>query len=83
MCVFRGIDFEAESAMRLRGLSKTPDVLLTIPAAVRDTEGTWHVVTWIDSKAMFGSGETFEAQVRCSVRQSRDHWENLPWLRSC
>lgn len=59
----RNIPFETEATMRKRGMAKTPDIWLLVPIAVRDEEGSkWHIVTWIDSKAMFGEQESFEDQ---------------------
>ncbi|GJQ11634.1 hypothetical protein GpartN1_g3425.t1 [Galdieria partita] len=43
------IPFETETALRCKGLFKTPDVLLHLPVKV----GT-NVINWIDSKAKFG-----------------------------
>lgn len=54
------LSFESEDSLRQRGLSKTPDALLTIPFGVYDAQGTFHIVNWIDSKAMFGDQETHE-----------------------
>ena len=53
--------------MRQRGLAKTPDVLLETPIAVKDPDGRWHVVTWIDSKALFGYRDSFQDQVSAQV----------------
>eukprot|EP00953_Heterococcus_sp_UTEX-ZZ885_P026424 14267-Heterococcus_DN1.PRE.3 len=58
----RGIHYEAETAMRERGLAKTPDILLPVPIAVKDSTGDWHIVKWIDSKAMFGYPDSFKEQ---------------------
>ncbi|RQM31299.1 hypothetical protein B5M09_002039 [Aphanomyces astaci] len=46
-----GIPFENEHMLRERGLAKTPDALLVVPIQVKVGD-TWHVVQWIDSKAM-------------------------------
>jgi Protein of unknown function TPD sequence-motif len=61
---YRGIHYEAETAMRERGLAKTPDILLPVPVAVKDSTGDWHIVKWIDSKAMFGYPDSFKEQVK-------------------
>lgn len=63
--------FETESELRLQGKPKTPDVLLTVPLAVRlnkyrgSTQSSEEaiIVHWIDSKAMFGDKETFQDQL--------------------
>ncbi|KDO31958.1 hypothetical protein SPRG_03173 [Saprolegnia parasitica CBS 223.65] len=47
-----GIPFENEHMLRERGLAKTPDALLLAPIQVRTRDGRWHLVQWIDSKAM-------------------------------
>ncbi len=39
---------------RLRSCDKTPDALLKVPVGIVDRDGATRVVTWIDSKAMFG-----------------------------
>eukprot|EP00947_MAST-08B_sp_MAST-8B-sp1_P001784 g1784.t1 len=56
----RGIAFESEETLRSRGMSKTPDVKLCFPVAVRSPlgRGGWATVYWIDSKAMFGDEKT-------------------------
>ncbi|KAF0700246.1 Aste57867_9201 [Aphanomyces stellatus] len=46
-----GIPFENEHMLRERGLAKTPDALLLVPMLVK-VQDTWHIVQWIDSKAM-------------------------------
>jgi Protein of unknown function TPD sequence-motif len=53
--------------MRERGLAKTPDILLPVPIAVRDSIGDWHIVKWIDSKAMFGYPDSFKEQVTVAL----------------
>ncbi|CAM9556872.1 unnamed protein product [Phaeothamnion confervicola] len=64
----RGICFETEGDLRARGAYRTPDARLLVPVAVRSAETCkWHVVNWIDSKAMFGDPETFR----------RDHFAQL------
>ncbi|RHY28507.1 hypothetical protein DYB32_005922 [Aphanomyces invadans] len=57
-----GIPFENEHMLRERGLAKTPDALLVVPIQVKVND-TWHVVQWIDSKAMaHEAGTENEAQ---------------------
>lgn len=43
------IPFDTEADLRLKGSSRTPDVLLQIPIGVQ-VGSEWHVVCWIDSK---------------------------------
>jgi len=57
------IPFEDEAMLRARGLPKTPDVRLSVPLGVVDACGKHHVVNWIDSKALYGTRETFEGEV--------------------
>jgi hypothetical protein len=59
----RGVPFETESSLRTRGAYKTPDVRLIVPMAMKGPTGSWHVITWMDSKAMFGDLDTFEREV--------------------
>lgn len=63
-----GIPFETEAILRGRGTSRTPDILLSCPLGVQvqkeDGSGTsWKMITWIDSKAMFGDVETHKTSV--------------------
>jgi hypothetical protein len=49
------VPFESEQALRERGTSRTPDVLLSCPMGVRvkpkdAKDDGWRVVCWIDSK---------------------------------
>lgn len=55
----RGIPFESESDLRQQGAYKTPDMLLQVPMAVKGPNDEWLVVSWIDSKAMFGDEHTY------------------------
>ena len=55
-----GIAFQSEDQMRDEGRSKTPDIRLIVPFAVLKEDHTYHVVNWIDSKAMFGDPHTHE-----------------------
>ncbi|OQS03686.1 hypothetical protein THRCLA_03998 [Thraustotheca clavata] len=58
-----GIPFENEHMLRERGLAKTPDALLLVPIQVKGKDGNWHLVQWIDSKAMaHETGTENEAQ---------------------
>lgn len=43
-------------------MAKTPDIRLLVPMAVRDAASRWRVVTWVDSKAMFGDRDTFSSE---------------------
>jgi hypothetical protein len=66
--IMLGIAFETEEALRRRGFSKTPDVLLILPIAItltttsnslannnnNNNQPADRVVRWIDSKAMYG-----------------------------
>ncbi len=54
----RGISFETEDELRSKGFAKTPDVKLSSPIGVKGPNGKYHVVNWIDSKAMFGDEYT-------------------------
>ncbi|OQR92991.1 hypothetical protein ACHHYP_03038 [Achlya hypogyna] len=59
----RNIPFENEHMLRERGLAKTPDALLLVPIQVKSHDGSWHLVQWIDSKAMaHEAGTENEAQ---------------------
>ncbi|GKY96048.1 hypothetical protein MPSEU_000565000 [Mayamaea pseudoterrestris] len=54
-----GIGFDTEDQLRKIGTSRTPDVLLASPLAVRVpckkcTGYEWKVICWIDSKALYG-----------------------------
>jgi hypothetical protein len=64
-----GISFENEEQLRLKGTSRTPDILFTCPVGIKVPErydgsptGTsnsedkteWKMICWIDSKALFG-----------------------------
>lgn len=67
----KNLSFETEADSRLRGKSKTPDILFTIPVALPPCEATNNqptIVNWIDSKAMFADEETL-----------REHIEQLRW----
>ncbi|CAM9531048.1 unnamed protein product [Ectocarpus sp. 6 AP-2014] len=55
----RGVAFESESDLRQKGAYKTPDMLLQTPMAVKGPRNEWVVVSWIDSKAMFGDEHTY------------------------
>lgn len=62
-----GLPFETEAALRARGTSKTPDVLLLTPVAVpvhqKDGKSKWKIINWIDSKALFGDVDTHRKSV--------------------
>ena len=51
-----------EEELRGEGKSKTPDVLLTVPIGFY-VNGTWRVVRWIDSKALFCDPVTHKYEV--------------------
>ncbi|CAM9409903.1 unnamed protein product [Pylaiella littoralis] len=55
----RGVAFESESDLREKGAYKTPDMLLQVPMAVKGPSNEWVVVSWVDSKAMFGDELTY------------------------
>ncbi|CAM9940395.1 unnamed protein product, partial [Choristocarpus tenellus] len=55
----REIAFESESDLREKGAYKTPDILLQVPIGVLGPGDQWQLVSWIDSKAMFGDEESF------------------------
>lgn len=62
------VPFESEQALRERGTSRTPDVLLSCPMGVRVTkkdadDDGWRVICWIDSKALFGDVNTHQTSV--------------------
>ena len=58
----RGIPFETEKQLCVRGSARTPDILLSIPVGVKVTSrngsSEWKVVCWMDSKALFGDEAT-------------------------
>ena len=54
-----GVAFWTEDQLRARGALKTPDVQLKVPIAVGG-----RVVTWIDSKASFGSESAYRLEGR-------------------
>ena len=61
----RGVPFQDEDTLRERGLPKTPDVLLRSPMRFLDparhgVKERWRTVHWIDSKAMYGDGHTWD-----------------------
>lgn len=68
-----GVSFETEEQLRVRGTSRTPDILFSSPVAVKvpkihskhskgfeEIKGDtqWKMVCWIDSKALFGDVHT-------------------------
>ncbi|CAM9559934.1 unnamed protein product [Chrysoparadoxa australica] len=63
----KGIPFTTEVDLRGQGAYKTPDVYLLVPIAMRDSSGRWQVVTWIDSKAMYGDPDTFDKEHRAQL----------------
>ncbi|CAM9783371.1 unnamed protein product [Discosporangium mesarthrocarpum] len=58
----REVGFESESDLREKGAYKTPDILLQVPIGVLGPDDQWRLVSWIDSKAMFGDEETFSQE---------------------
>ncbi len=58
-----GVPFEDEETLRARGLPKTPDVRLLVPLGLLGADGKQHLVNWIDSKAMYGTRETYLTEV--------------------
>ena len=54
-----GVSFWTEDQLRAQGALKTPDVQLKVPIAVGG-----RVVTWIDSKASFGSESSYRLEGR-------------------
>lgn len=58
------ISYSNEKTLRASGFSKTPDILLDIPIAV----GGEHVITWIESKALFCDGATFLDHITNQLR---------------
>lgn len=68
MLCLTGIPFESEANLRARGTSRTPDVLLQTPLAIhlfdsKRGEWIWKLITWIDSKALFGDVDTHNHSV--------------------
>ena len=58
------VPFRNEENLRDLGFSKTPDVLLECPVGVWvERERKWRMISWIDSKALFGDPETHNNQV--------------------
>ena len=82
------IPFYEEAQERLKGVPKTPDFRLLLPIAVQlkndssENEGDddkgrkdkWRVITWIESKAMFGDPKTDAAYHR---EQFRPYWNRF------
>jgi hypothetical protein len=67
------VPFESEQALRERGTSRTPDVLLSCPMGVRVTkkdadDDGWRVICWIDSKVstIFCSALSLMSIVDCT-----------------
>eukprot|EP00534_Pseudo-nitzschia_fraudulenta_P004946 CAMPEP_0201121594 /NCGR_PEP_ID=MMETSP0850-20130426/5449_1 /ASSEMBLY_ACC=CAM_ASM_000622 /TAXON_ID=183588 /ORGANISM="Pseudo-nitzschia fraudulenta, Strain WWA7" /LENGTH=214 /DNA_ID=CAMNT_0047388103 /DNA_START=261 /DNA_END=905 /DNA_ORIENTATION=+ len=52
-----GIPFESEAQLREKGSARTPDVVLSCPISVQ-VDSEWHIVYWIDSKALYGDIDT-------------------------
>jgi hypothetical protein len=44
------VEFETETELRDKGTSRTPDILLLSPLAIKDGS-EWKIIQWIDSKA--------------------------------
>lgn len=64
------VPFESEQALRERGTSRTPDVLLSCPMGVRVTkkdadDDGWRVICWIDSKVSTIFCSAFVLDVYC------------------
>ncbi|GMH46854.1 hypothetical protein TrRE_jg5409, partial [Triparma retinervis] len=58
-----GASFVTESDLRAHGAHKTPDVLLLVPLGLL-VNGSYRLVRWIDSKAMFGDEVTNGSDVK-------------------
>mmetsp|Transcript_24596 Transcript_24596/g.57755 ORF Transcript_24596/g.57755 Transcript_24596/m.57755 type:complete len:325 (+) Transcript_24596:47-1021(+) len=54
-----GIPFESEAQLREKGSARTPDVVLSCPVSFR-VNSEWHMVSWIDSKALYGDYDTHQ-----------------------
>ncbi|KAI5067012.1 hypothetical protein GOP47_0017540 [Adiantum capillus-veneris] len=61
-----GIPFQTENDLRAAGFSKTPDVKLEVPIAVKG-----RVVNWIDSKASFGDEFNHKNQAELQFQRYR------------
>ncbi len=58
------IPFITEDSLRILGASKTPDIVLQSPMGVKvHGDEEYRVITWIDSKAMFGDEITHKNDV--------------------
>ena len=73
-----GISFYEEREERAKGVPKTPDFRLVLPIAINlntvPNDECMHVITWIESKAMFGDPK---ADASYHKEQYRPYWNRF------
>jgi hypothetical protein len=71
-----GISFYEEKEERAKGVPKTPDFRLVLPIAINleADSNDMHVITWMESKAMFGDPKT---DANYHKEQYRPYWNRF------